>query len=65
MRFGRIYKGVVVSVTEPPLGSTIEQHVGADQAENYSELPDGVGVGFKQQFDGEWVQPMPVTPPTT
>ena len=61
MRFGRIYRGVVVSVTEPPLGRTIGQHVGEDQAANYSELPDEVGIGFIQQMDDTWKPPAPVS----
>lgn len=57
MRFGRIYRGVVVSVTEPPLGRTLEQHVGPDQADDYVALPDGVGVGYIQQMDDTWLPP--------
>jgi hypothetical protein len=57
MRFGRLYRGVVVSVTEPSPGRTIEQHVGEDQADNYVALPDHVGVGYIQQLDDTWLSP--------
>jgi len=60
MRFGRIYRGLVVSVTEPPLGRTIEEHVGASQAEFYTEIPDHVDVDYKQNFDGTWQAPKPI-----
>jgi hypothetical protein len=60
MRFGRIYKGVVVSVTEPSIGRTIEQHVGEDQAVHYAALPEGVGVGYVQQLDETWLSPQEV-----
>jgi hypothetical protein len=57
MRYGLMYKGVVVSVTEPPDGRTLEQCVGEDQAENYVEIPDDVGVGHFQQLNGSWLTP--------
>jgi hypothetical protein len=62
MRYGRIWRGVVVSVTEPPLGRTIEQHVGDDQADHYTALPDEVGIGYIQQLDDTWLPPAE-TPP--
>lgn len=57
MRYGRMYENVVVAVTELPVGHSIEQHVGATQAENYQEIPDEVGVGFYQKLDGLWLTP--------
>lgn len=57
MRYGRIYEGVVVSVTEPSRGRTIEQHVGEDQAVYYTPIPDHVDVGFQQQMDDTWLPP--------
>lgn len=57
LRFGRMYKGVVVSVTELPKGRTIEQHVGPDQAADYNALPDHVNVGWVQQLDDTWLSP--------
>lgn len=59
MRYGRMYDGVVVAVTEPPVGTTIGQHVGNDQENNYTQLPDHVGVGYQQDFDGNWTPPKP------
>ncbi len=59
MRFGRIYRGVVVSVTELPPGRTIEQHVGVDQADDFVPIPDHVDVGFIQQLDDTWKPPAP------
>lgn len=57
MRFGRIYEGEVVSVTETPQGRTIEEHVGALQAVDYTAIPDHVGIGFVQQLDETWLTP--------
>jgi hypothetical protein len=57
MRYGRMYKGVVVSVTEPPADRTLEQNVGPTEADEYVEIPDEVGVGHYQQTDGSWLTP--------
>ena len=57
MRLGRMYKGVVVAVTELPPGRTIESHVGEDQAANYEVIPDDVDVGYIQQSDDTWLSP--------
>lgn len=62
MRFGRMYQGVVVSVMDVPPGRTIEQHVGYEQAENYQDLPDWVGVGYKQDIEGGWHAPKVLEP---
>lgn len=59
MRFGRIYRGVVVSVIELPPGRTIEQQVGDDQADDFTALPDDVDVGYIQQMDDTWLPPAP------
>jgi hypothetical protein len=58
MRYGRMYKGVVVSVTEPPIGRTLEQNVGQAGADDYVEIPDEVDVGHYQQTDGSWLTPV-------
>jgi hypothetical protein len=57
MRYGRMYKGVVVTVAEPPVGRTLEQTVGPSEADEYEEIPDEVGVGHYQQTDGSWLTP--------
>jgi len=57
MRYGRMYKGVVVSVTEPPASRTLEQTVGQMEADEHVEIPDEVDVGFYQQTDGSWLTP--------
>lgn len=57
MRYGRLYKNVVVAVTVLPVGHSIEQHVGQDQADNYVEIPDDVDVGYYQSLDGSWLTP--------
>lgn len=57
MRYGRLYKGVVVTVAEPPLGHSIEKHVGPDEAEHYETIPAEVDVGWYQQTNGSWLNP--------
>jgi hypothetical protein len=57
LRYGRIYKNVVVAVTELPEGHSIGEHVGIDQADNYQEIPDDVGVGYFQTLNGTWLTP--------
>jgi hypothetical protein len=57
VRYGRLYKNVVVAVIELPVGHSIEEHVGVDQADNYLEIPDDVNVGYFQTLSGAWLTP--------
>lgn len=57
MRFGRLYRGVIVSVIDVPAGRTIEQMVGESQAPKYDDIPDDADVGDIQQMDGTWLKP--------
>lgn len=61
MRFGRLFEGVVVEVSEPPPGRTIEDSVGEEQAVNYFAIPDHVGEGYSKDVEGNWVAPTTTT----